>query len=55
MLEGKARVVVQMGKDGRIRHVLVYLPTDVARDSAFPLSAGDARVVIQGRKVVVEQ
>lgn len=47
MLEGKGRLVVQTGKDGRPSHAILYIPTDVLRDSKFPLTPGDVTVRIR--------
>lgn len=55
MLEGKGRLVVQMGKDGKPAHVTLYIPTDVARDSAFPLEAGEVHILVNGSMLVVKQ
>jgi len=53
MIEGKGHLTVQKvnGKPGRF---LIYIPVDVARDSAFPLEDGPVTVYIDDRVVVVK-
>lgn len=52
MLKGKCRIIIQKNAGlGKIFKVLVYIPTDLARDSQFPFKAsGEATVEIMPEK-----
>jgi hypothetical protein len=52
LLKGKCRIIIQKdSKSGKIFKVLVYIPTDLARDSQFPFKeSGEATVEIKPEK-----
>jgi len=52
MLKGKCRIIIQKtAESGKILKALLYIPTDLARDSQFPFKeSGEATVEINPEK-----
>ena len=58
VLEGKGRFTNRPTKTGKRLYdkYQVYIPTDVARDSMFPLKPGDpVKITVEGQRVIIEK
>ena len=53
MLTGLGRVIVQKSDTGKISKVLIYVPTDVAKDSQFPYEESAEAKVTVGKNGVI--
>lgn len=58
MLQGKGRFVNRRSSTQTISYdkFFIYIPTNLARDSAFPLEDGDqVKIVIDGKMLRIEK